>query len=72
MILFATDGIITIYIYIPGVPIVAQWVRDPNCFCEGSSSNPGLTQCIEDLALQQALGHRSQMGLGFGVAVAVV
>ena len=34
-----------------GVPIGAQWVKDPTLSCEVAGSIPGFTQGIKDAAL---------------------
>ena len=34
-----------------GVPIVVQWVKNPNSIHEDVGSIPGLTQWVKDLAL---------------------
>ena len=39
----------------PGVPVVAQWVKNLTSISEDMSSIPGLAQWVKDLALQQAL-----------------
>ena len=38
-----------------GVPIVAQWVKDPTCLCEDAGSSPGLAQWVKDPALPRAV-----------------
>ena len=38
-----------------GVPIVAQWVKNPNSMYEDESSMPDLTQWVKDPALLQAV-----------------
>ena len=34
-----------------GVPVVAQWVKDPTSIHEDAGSIPGLAQWVKDLAL---------------------
>ena len=49
----------------PGVPIVAQWVKNLTSICEDVGSIPGLPQCC------CRLWYRSKMLPGSGVAVAM-
>ena len=42
-----------------GIPIVAQWVKNPTSIHKDTGSIPGLTQWIKDPALLQCVtGHR--------------
>ena len=41
--------------YQPGVPVVAQWVKNPTSIHENMGSTPGLTEQVKDLALLQAV-----------------
>ena len=50
-----------------GVPVVAQYVKNPTGVYEVAGSIPGLTQWVKD-----KLQHRSQIQLGSGVAMAAV
>ena len=52
-----------------GVPIVAQWIKNPSSIHEDSGSIPGLGQWVKGLALSKAA---VQMWLRSQVAVAVV
>ena len=52
-----------------GIPIVAQWVKNPTSIHEDVGLIPGLAQRIKDLVFK--LPHRSQMQLKSGSAVAV-
>ena len=37
-----------------GVPLVAQWVKNPTSIHDDAGSIPGLAQCFEDLVVLQA------------------
>ena len=55
-----------------GVPVVAQWVKNPASIPEDAGSISGLIQWLVK-GSGVAMSHwRSQMWLGSGVAVAVV
>jgi len=47
-----------------GIPAVAQWVNDPDCFFGGAGSIPSPAQWAKDLELLQ-LWCRLQLWLGF-------
>ena len=41
-------------VYISGVPVVAQWVKNPNSVHEDAGLIPGITQWFKDAVLLQA------------------
>ena len=56
---------------IQGVPVVVQWLTNPTRNHEVASSIPALAQWVKDLQRCRELWCRSQMRLGFRVAVAL-
>ena len=42
-------------IKITGVPLVGQWVKDPNSIHEDMGLIPGIAQWVKDLALPQVV-----------------
>ena len=53
-----------------GVPIVAQWVKNPPSIHEYAGFIPGLTHWVKDWCCYK-LPHRLQTQLGSSIAVAV-
>ena len=51
---------------------MAQQVKNPTSIREYEGSIPVLAQWVNDPALPQAAGHRSQMWLRLSVVVAVI
>ena len=41
--------------YYIGVPVVAQWVKNPTCLCKDEGWIPSIAQCIKDPVLPQAV-----------------
>ena len=41
--------------YYIGVPVVAQWVKNPTCLCKDEGWIPSIAQCIKDPVLSQAV-----------------
>ena len=47
----------------PGVPVVAQRVKNLTSIHDAIGSIPGLTQWVKDLAITYGVGHRHNLDL---------